>query len=81
MASPTPPPLTAPGVREVKLHRDDTSFSFGFALASQKNGDKIVVTVRNSLESAAHSTHTLSLRNYLLSCLCIHSQSEPQAPL
>lgn len=42
------------GEREVQLTREDTSVSFGFALSSQKNGDKIVVTVRcseRSLES------------------------------
>ena len=57
--APASPPLAAPGVREVKLHRDDTSVSFGFALASQKNGDKIVVTVRTNpleLKRTLHST-------------------------
>eukprot|EP00035_Acanthoeca_spectabilis_P034286 m.28167 g.28167 ORF g.28167 m.28167 type:complete len:419 (+) comp6511_c0_seq1:61-1317(+) len=33
------------GEREVQLTREDTSVSFGFALSSQKNGDKIVVTL------------------------------------
>jgi hypothetical protein len=56
---PTPPAAAPPGLREVKLHRDDTNVSFGFALASQKNGDKIVVTVRTHTHPFTHThTHT-----------------------
>jgi hypothetical protein len=56
---PTPPAAAPPGLREVKLHRDDTNVSFGFALASQKNGDKIVVTVRTHTHIHTHThTHT-----------------------
>lgn len=63
------------GERVVLLERTDTEVSFGFALSSQKNGEKIVVTVSSSacvcpsytmayptLKLSAHSTNVLHPR-------------------